>query len=121
MAADGPSLTTNVLALVPYPLRRAPGQRYRIEQWAPYLERHGIAVHFEPFLSREAMDVVYSSGRMAAKVREVARAWARRLRLVPGVASYDALYVYREAGLLGAAWFERHLARRRPLVYDFDD
>ena len=38
-----------VLGLVPYALGAAPGQRYRIEQWAPYLREEGIDVHFEPF------------------------------------------------------------------------
>jgi hypothetical protein len=31
-----------VLALLPYPVGRVPGQRFRIEQWTPALAREGI-------------------------------------------------------------------------------
>jgi hypothetical protein len=39
-----------VLAVVPYPIGRAPGQRYRIEQWAPMLAAQDVQVICRPFL-----------------------------------------------------------------------
>ena len=54
--------TVRVLALVPYPLGRAPGQRYRIEQWAPYLAEHGVEVTFAPFADAALGDVLYRPG-----------------------------------------------------------
>ncbi len=53
-----------VLALVPYPLDTAPGQRYRIEQWAPYLREEGIDVHFEPFAGAALSAALYRPGRL---------------------------------------------------------
>ena len=110
-----------VLALVPYPAERAPGQRYHIEQWAPLLRRAGVEVTFSPFLSRRGMDLLYEPGHVAAKAQEVLRGYLKRLAdaLLPD--SADVIFVYREAALLGPAWIEQVLGFRRPLVFDFDD
>ena len=110
-----------VLALVPYPIGRAPGQRYRIEQWAPLLRREGVHVAFSPFLSRRGMEVLYEPGHVGVKVRETLRGYLRRLAETLRSASADVIFVYREAALLGPAWIEQLLALRRPLVFDFDD
>lgn len=112
----------SVLALVPYPLGRAPGQRYRIEQWAPYLEREGIDVSFLPFANQELADVLYEPGRFGTKALEMLKCVLRRIGHVWSSSSYDVLYLYREASLVGPAWFERVARfRNKRLVYDFDD
>ena len=110
-----------VLALVPYPADRAPGQRYRIEQWAPLLRRAGVKVTLSPFLSRRGMDLLYEPGHVAAKAQEVLRGYLKRLAEVLLPSSADVIFVYREAALLGPAWIEWLLSLRRPLVFDFDD
>jgi glycosyltransferase involved in cell wall biosynthesis len=110
-----------VLALVPYPIGRAPGQRYRIEQWAPLLHREGVDVTLSPFLSQRGMEVLYEPGHLAAKAWETLRGYMRRLAEALQQTSADVIFVYREAALLGPAWIEQLLALRRPLVFDFDD
>jgi len=110
-----------VLALVPYPPGRAPGQRYRIEQWAPFLHREGVHVTLSPFLSQRGMEVLYEPGHLAVKARETLRGYLRRLAEALRQTSADVIFVYREAALLGPAWIEQLLALRRPLVFDFDD
>ena len=112
-----------VLAWVPYPLGVAPGQRYRIEQWSPYLpgprdRRHLPAVRHS------------RAGPRAVPARPVARqgraAWpagfARRLAEALQAREYDAVLLQREgsphrAGLVGAA----PAVRQPAIVYDFDD
>jgi glycosyltransferase involved in cell wall biosynthesis len=110
-----------VLALVPYPTGRAPGQRYRIEQWAPFLRRERVHVSFSAFLSQRGMEVLYEPGHVAAKTLEVLRGYLRRLAETLRPTSADVIFIYREAALLGPAWIEWLLALRRPLVFDFDD
>src|SRR5689334_10200095 len=95
-----------VLALVPYPVKRAPGQRYRIEQWAPMLCRSGVQVTISSFLSRRGMDLLYEPGHLAAKAQEVLQGYLKRLADVLLPASADVIFVYREAALLGPAWIE---------------
>ena len=110
-----------VLAWVPYPTGRVPGQRYRIEQWEPWLRREGLVVRFAPFLSPGGLDVLHRPGRQLVKVREVLRGYVRRLRQRAQLQTHDVIYLYREAALLAPAWLERRLLAGRPVVYDFDD
>lgn len=109
------------LAVVPYPVGRVPGQRYRIEQWAAPMRREGVEVDFSPFLSARAMEVLYNPGHTWTKVRETLRGYLRRLRGALRSGPYDVAYVYREAALLGPAWTEALIARSLPIVFDFDD
>jgi glycosyltransferase involved in cell wall biosynthesis len=111
-----------VLALLPYPLDTAPGQRYRIEQWAPYLRDHGIELVFAPFASPGLAARLYRPGGYAAKAVGMLTALARRARDAWSAHGYDAVFVPREASLVGPAWAERLARARRPaLIYDFDD
>lgn len=109
-----------VLALVPYPLQRVGGQRYRIEQWAPWLEGEGLRLRFAPFLTTAAMDVLYRPGHSWAKLRHTAAGYAQRLRRRPHRRA-DVVFVYREASPLAPAWFERFAFGGAPVVFDFDD
>lgn len=111
-----------VLALVPYPLDTAPGQRYRCEQWAPYLAELGIHLAFAPFATRALQERLYTRGSYFAKAGEMMRSLCRRIPEAWSAARYDAVLVHREACLVGPAWAERLAHHRRPaLVYDFDD
>jgi glycosyltransferase involved in cell wall biosynthesis len=107
---------------VPYPLDTAPGQRYRIEQWAPYLREIGIQVHFEPFASEQLGRVLYEGGRYAIKTRLMGQAFLAAVPRAWSAAEFDAVFLYREAALLGPALLERLVGRRNPrVIYDFDD
>jgi glycosyltransferase involved in cell wall biosynthesis len=110
-----------VLALTPYPVDRVPGQRFRIEQWAPLLRASGIDVVFSPFLSPGVLDVLYSRGHTGRKVAGVLQGYLRRLHDIGRVQQFDVVYLYREAAWLGKAWIEMLASRRRPVVFDFDD
>jgi glycosyltransferase involved in cell wall biosynthesis len=106
---------------VPYPTNQVPGQRFRIEQWTPLLQQEGLGVTFSSFLAPSAMKVLYGRGRNIAKVWETFRGYLGRLRMLRTLPSYDVVFVHREAALLGSARLERAVARRLPVVYDFDD
>jgi glycosyltransferase involved in cell wall biosynthesis len=111
-----------VLAMVPYPLGIAPGQRYRIEQWAPYLREHGIDVHFEPFAGEALAAALYQPGLLGSKASMMVEAWLRTLERAWQASAFDVVFLYREASLVGPALLERVMAHRNPrLVYDFDD
>jgi hypothetical protein len=66
------------LAMTPYSQARVPGQRFRIEQWAPQLRREGIEVAFSPGLSARAMDVLYRPGHMTQKIGEMLKGYFKR-------------------------------------------
>src|SRR2546425_6831765 len=112
----------HVLALIPSIYDTSPGQRYRIEQWEPLLRERGVEITYQPFESEELHTVLYKSGHIGRKLALVARGFARRLSLMSAVRQYDAVYIFREAALLGPPVFERLIRRRRvPIIFDFDD
>jgi glycosyltransferase involved in cell wall biosynthesis len=111
-----------VLALVPAPFDTTPGQRFRIEQWAPHLRADGIEVELAPFLDAATEKVMRRPGQTLAKAWGVSRALGRRLGLLRTARRYDAVYVFREAALAGPPVVETLLARRGArLVLDYDD
>jgi len=114
--------TISLCALVPYPLNRAPSQRFRIEQWLPYLEAQGISVHLIPFTSDLQIQLLHKPGRQMTKAVTCAIAFARRLLHVAAVSRYDAVLIHRAACLAGPAVLERAITLlRRPVIFDFDD
>ena len=112
-----------LLTLVPKPLGRSPGQRFRLEQWAPYLERdYGIKLDFAPFESQRLTEILYRPGHRVAKAAWMIHDAVRRRRVLSDARNYAGVVVHREASLLGPAVYERLLARASvPLFFDFDD
>jgi glycosyltransferase involved in cell wall biosynthesis len=111
-----------LLAIVPSVYDRNPSQRYRIEQWEPLLRASGVEITYRPFESPELNEVLYRPGQMATKMRLVASALRRRWNDVLDARDFDAVYILREAALLGPPVFERALAGMSvPFVFDFDD
>jgi glycosyltransferase involved in cell wall biosynthesis len=111
-----------VLALVPSLYGTSPGQRFRMEQWAPRLAADGIDVEFSSFETPALRQVLYSSGNVSGKLAGTFRGFRTRVVDVGRASRYDLVYIFREAALLGPAVIERALAARHiPCVFDFDD
>jgi glycosyltransferase involved in cell wall biosynthesis len=112
----------NVLVVTPSLYNTSPGPRYRIEQWARYLERDGFRFTFAPFEDAALNRILYQRGHYVRKAALMLRALGRRFQLLPEAGRHDVIFIHREAALIGPAFFERLLARRRvPVIYDFDD
>lgn len=93
-----------------------------MEQWAPHLAERGVQVRFEPFEDAALHDVLYRPGHAAAKAIAVGRAFGRRRSALRHLREFDAVYLLREAALLGPAIIERLIGRSKvPIVFDFDD
>lgn len=107
--------------LVPYPAGSAPGQRFRFEQWLSLLPADAIDVRLEPLFTEEVFRNLYREGATAAKVVATLRGGFERLPAVRRALRSDVVFLYREAFPLGPPLLEDWLARRVPLVYDFDD
>ena len=120
-AAEGRPL--RLLVLAPKPAGLSPGQRFRLEQWAPILkERHGIALDFLPFESARLTQLLYKRGHLPQKALWTAWDFLRRLKAVIRARRYDGVVIYREVSLIGPAIYERALATLKvPIFYDFDD
>lgn len=99
-----------------------PGQRFRIEQWEPYLRSEGIELTQYPFLDEATARLLKGRGHSFAKAVRLTALLLRRARHAVRTRNYDLVYVFRETALLGPALAERILRQRRiPYVFDFDD
>lgn len=108
-----------LLAILPYPLGIAPCQRFRIEQWDPFLRADGIDVTYAPALSLDAYRRIHRPGSLLVKAAFVLASTLRHLRGMRSKA--DAIYLHRYAFLAGPSFFERVVCAGRPVIYDFDD
>jgi len=111
-----------ILALAPYLPGTAGGQRTSIESWAPALAAHGINVHLVPFESDALHRILYQRHQTVSKGAEMIRCYRESIRLVGDLSGYDAVFVHREAALVGPEILERWVVRRGlPLIYGLDD
>ncbi|MEP6900472.1 MAG: glycosyltransferase family 4 protein [Actinomycetota bacterium] len=110
-----------VLTLVPHQKGHAPGQRGSIELWEKILAPEGITLDYAPFESEKLHEILYKSGNYMAKAFEMIKGYADRIGLLKRLGDYDAVFVYREAALLGPAFLEKMIARKKPIIYQLDD
>ena len=116
------SRSLRVLALVPYPRGYAPSQRFRIEQWSPGLRTYGVDVRLAPLLEYGLFHRLSTPGRPLPIMIGLLRATINRYRQVATlVPDYDLILLHREALVFGPAIIERIIARRKAMVFDFDD
>ena len=111
-----------VLAIVPSIYDTSPGQRYRIEQWEPLLREMGVELTYSSFETAELQQILHQNGNTWQKIQGVLQNINRRRLETKSLEGFDLVYVFREAALLGPAWFERRIARSGiPMIFDFDD
>ncbi|HEY9176178.1 MAG TPA: glycosyltransferase [Flavipsychrobacter sp.] len=113
-----------ILFLVPYPLRHAPSQRFRVELFEPYLQEAGIEYSIAPFISARIWDILYKKGSAIQKATGILKGYIKRLKTVLfDVHQYDYVFVHREAAPMGPPVFEWIVAKlwRKKIIYDFDD
>jgi len=59
--------TKKVLLMCPYPIGKAPSQRFRFEQYLPFLEENGFEITIKPFINYQLWDLLYKPGLFAQK------------------------------------------------------
>ncbi len=115
---------TKVLFIVPYPVKRAPSQRFRVELFEPYMQEEGVEYDFAPFMNEHTWNVLYKQGSAAQKAWGIIKGFLKRFKTVLiDAPRYDYVFVHREAAPLGPPIFEWMLSKllRKKMIYDFDD
>ncbi|MBM3673090.1 MAG: glycosyltransferase family 4 protein [Actinobacteria bacterium] len=110
-----------VTLLVPYPVDRSPGQRFRVEQWLRLLPDDSVRADIRPLFSPQAFAELYEPGLTVRKVGRTLSALTRRMHDVVASGKPDVVVLYREAFPLGPPVLEWLAERRHPVVFDFDD
>jgi len=101
---------------------RSPSQRYRFEQYFPFLESKNIECELSFLISKEDDKVLYSPGNYIGKLNIFLKSWKKRLKDVKRANSFDYIFIQREAFMTGTTYFEKKFAKSTAkLIFDFDD
>lgn len=110
-----------VLILCLHRQGRSPSQRFRFEQYLEFLSKNGYSFTFSHLLNQEDDQVFYQPGHNIKKIIIVVKSIWKRLKEIMTAGQYDLVFVQREAFMLGTAYFEKKIAKRTRLIFDFDD
>lgn len=114
--------TKDILFLGLHRPGRSPSQRYRIEQFIPELEKAGLSYDYRFLLNEEMDQTFYAPGAYWGKAMIVLKSLLSLLKWTfIDAKKYKYVFVQREAFMLGTAFFERAMAKRAKLIFDFDD
>lgn len=114
----------SILFLLPYPLKKAPSQRFRVEAFFSLLQQHHIGYRTHCFLTEKSWNGLYTNGAVIQKAWAVVSGYFKRLWVVFFMApKHQYVFIHREAAPLGPPVFEWLLAKvfRKRIIYDFDD
>lgn len=101
---------------------RSPSQRYRIEQFLPILDKHKIQYEYAYLLTASMDRVFYTPGAILSKAILVLKSLLKLLYITFFQSTkFHYVFVQREAFMLGTAFFEKAIAKRAKLIFDFDD
>lgn len=110
-----------ILFWVPYP-SEGPSNRYRVEQYLPYLENNGIRYSLRNFWSKSAYKILYKKGYFLKKAFCFMQGTIARILDILCIFKYDLVFIHREAYPVGGAFFETILMLlKKPFIFDFDD
>ena|SRR5687767_9062057 len=108
---------------VPYPMRVAPSQRFRVEIFLPGLEKEGFSFKVLSFLDKKAWDILYKPGYRLLKAWGTLKGFFRRVDHLFQSTKADYVFIHREATPLGPPIFEWLLTKvfRKKIIHEYDD
>lgn len=110
-----------ILFILPYS-SEGPSNRYRVEQYFPYLRKRGIQYSARPFISSDFFKIRYQKGKIVKKIFFFLVASLKRLQDVISINQYDVIFIHIEAFPFGPAVIEWLLKKfKKSIVYDFED
>lgn len=113
---------SSVLIMANYRRDRAPGQRYRYEQYLGYLEDNGFTCTTSNLFSKQDERYLHNSGSIFRKAFLALRSFVKRLFESIFCGKYQIVFFYREALFWGPGIFEWLICKMSPrTILDFDD
>lgn len=110
-----------ILFWVPYPTEGA-SNRYRIEQYLPYLQIINIKYSLHPFWSSYSYKILYKPRYYFKKICFFIFGTLSRIFDLMRIMQYDIVVIHREAYPIGDPFFETILnILGKPFIFDFDD
>ena len=101
---------------------RAPGQRFRFEQYFDYLNQHGFTCELSFLLDEKSDKVFYRPGHYFSKFVIFIKSYFIRFRNLLRKNDYAVIFIFREALMTRSTYFERRFRKSKDrLIFDFDD
>ncbi len=111
-----------ILFLASHRPGRSPNQRFRFEQYLPWLERNGFQCTLSYLIDAEDDKYLYKPGNFLRKLGFVRRSFSKRRADVARTKEFDIVFVCREALMTRSIAFEKAFRDRGArIIYDFDD
>lgn len=115
-------MNKKILYIAPHRPGRSPGQRFRFEQYAEYLQSNGYQITYSYIVSAWDDAILYSKGKYLLKLFIALKGIFKRTFDWIRCKNYDLIIIYREANFLGNIFFEKRYASSKvPVIFDFDD
>lgn len=113
----------HILFVIPYPLGKAPSQRFRFEQYIELLKERGHSMEFSPFLDDDTWQLLYQNGKHVDKILGIFKGFFKRILMIFKLYRFDFIFIHREAAPVGPPVFEWIMGRifKKRIIYDFDD
>ena len=113
----------SIFFLVPYPLGKAPSQRFRFEQYFELLKKNGFTFKVKSFYSDKTWAFLHQEGHVFSKTLKITSAFFIRFIQLFSLFKYDYVFIHREVTPIGPPLFEWIIAiiLRKKIIYDFDD
>ena len=116
-------VSMKILFLVPYPLKEAPSQRFRFEQYLNLLRDNGFQSLYQSFWDRQTWQVLYRHGYVIQKTYGFLKGLILRFFVLFQLKKIDFVFIHRECLPIGPPILEFVIARvlKKKIIYDFDD
>ncbi|MBX2972244.1 MAG: glycosyltransferase family 4 protein [Flavobacteriales bacterium] len=112
----------SILFIASHRKDRAPGQRFRFEQYFGHLERNGFRCELSHLVSEQDDAVLYRKGHYLDKARFVRRCHRLRKADLARMQEFDIVFIFREALMTRSIAFEKAFRKGGArIVFDFDD
>lgn len=109
---------------MPYPLHKAPSQRFRVENLTFLLNNIQRNYNLVPFLDDNTWQILYKEGSLINKIWGILKSFGKRWYWVLFKAyKYQYIFIHREAAPLGPPIVEWYLSKilHKKIIYDYDD
>lgn len=111
-----------VLFIAHHRLDRAPGQRYRFEQYFEWFRENGIECVLSNLLDEEDDKNLYKPRNYWNKFKISIKSWNKRRKDLRRIKDFDLVVIYREASITRRVSFEKKASKLGvPMLFDFDD
>lgn len=111
-----------VLFIAHHRLDRAPGQRYRFEQYFEWFRENGIECVLSNLLDEEDDKNLYKPRNYWNKFKISIKSWNKRRKDLRRIKDFDLVVIYREASITRRISFEKKASKLGvPMLFDFDD